>query len=583
MGMLSSALFNPTVVNGLYQLTEEGAASLLVRDALMNYGQVSEAKKENEDLANEVSFNVWGAWVTWGSGVFLLKSLYFNVLNSFLPFAKHADNWIMEDGKGSQKLTAQKARDYSQVLKERFKSKDASVIQQAEKLAQGYEKVATKDSQTFLKQMNRAKLGGIIFAGGISAFLTGWVIPQVAHHRTKKTLSQRAAEMRADDLKQQKLNATDALAQDAPSKSLTAQWQDAKALLQTQPVTSSRQAQFKQNLVQARLGKTYESAKPRSAVVNFVDYLNKNTNITNLLLVDSVITGSRIGTAEDNNDRIRWATFEAICLYMMYVGSAQVRGMIQQGVMDLPKIKDFAQLKNLNYNSLAVLQRYAQKGESQPNMNQALGKALTEFGITADKLKEMEAAFEQYTAHHTLMAKEKEKVSQQKLKELMEPIIKSISTHMQKPSTLYKPNDNVIVDLLMSEGVMPIHQEGFFSALTHGRLLKPTVFGIDLTQAMPAFDEKHGEKGVANVIYRLSQLAEKESTTIGYQVKASYFGHTVGIFASLLGGYLVMGRLSPWVQRWLSHKVTGQDLPNRMDINNYTDDAEKPAGINAHA
>ena len=268
---------------------------------------------------------------------------------------------------------------------------------------------------------------------------------------------------------------------------------------------------------------------------------------------------------------------------MMYFGSAQVREMIQQGVMDLPKIKDHALLKNLNYNSLAVLQRYAQQGESQPNMHQALGQALDEFRITPEQLNEMEASFEQYTAHHTLMAKEKEEVSQQKLKELMEPIIKSISTHMQNPSTLYKPNDNVIVDLLMSEGVMPVHQEGFFSALTHGRLFKPTIFGIDLTQAMPAFDEEHGEKGVANVIYRLSQLAKKESTAIGHQVKASYFGHTVGIVASLVGGYLVMGRLSPWVQRWLSHKVTGQSLPNRMDINNYTDDAEKPAGINAHA
>jgi hypothetical protein len=489
----------------------------------------------------------------------------------------------MEDGKGSQQLSPEKAIAYSQTLRTRFTSKEASVIQQAKKLAQGYEKIATKDAQTLFKQMNFAKIGGILVPGGIAGVITGWIIPKIGHHRTKQKLRQKAAEMRADDLKQQQLNATDALAQDAPSKSLTAQWQHANALLHTNAVTSASQTQLKQQLVQARLGKTYEAVMPRSAVVDIVNYLNKHDSIANLLLQDSIVTGSRIGTAEDNNDRIRWATYEAIFLYMMYYGSAQVREMIQQGVMNLPKIKDHALLKNLNYNSLAVLQRYAQKGESQPNMNQALGEALTEFGITAEQLKEMEAAFEQYTAHHTLMAKEKEEVSQQKLKALMEPIIESISTHMQKPLTLYKPNDNVIVDLLMSEGVMPVHQEGFFSALMHGRLFKPTIFGIDLTQAMPAFDEEHGEKGVANVIYRLSQLAEKESIAIGHQVKASYFGHTVGIFASLLGGYLVMGRLSPWVQRWLSHKVTGQDLPNRMDINNYTDDAEKPTGINADA
>lgn len=583
MGSLSSALFNPAVVSTLHSLTQEGPATLLVRDGLQNYGTVKEANKENKDLGSEVSLNVWGAWVTWGSGYFLLKNLYFNALNTFLPFAKHADNCIMDGDKGSQQLSPEKAIAYSQVLKDRFRGKEASVIQQAEKLAQGYTKIATKDAQTFLKQMNLAKIGGILLPGGIAGIITGWVIPKIGHHRTKKKLRQKAAEMRDDDLKQQKMNATDALAQDAPSKSLTAQWQHAQALLQTNAVTSARRTQFKQNLVQARLGKTYEAVMPRSAVVSVVDYLNKNPNITNLLLVDSFVTGGRIGTAEDNNDRIRWATFEAIFLYMMYFGSAQVREMIQQGVMDLPKIKDYALLKNLNYNSLAVLQRYAQKGESQPQMKQAFSTALDEFGITAEQLEKLEAAFEQYTAHHTLMAKDKEEVSQQKLKALMEPIIESISTHLQKPSTLYKANDNVIVDLLMSEGVMPIHQEGFFSALTHGRLFKPTVFGIDLTQAMPAFDEEHGEKGVANVIYRLSQLAKSESKDIGHRIKASYFGHTVGIVASLVGGYLVMGRLSPWVQRWLSHKVTGQSLPNRMDINNYTDEGEQPAGINAHA
>jgi hypothetical protein len=88
MGSLSSALFNPAVVSTLHSLTQEGPATLLVRDGLQNYGTVKEANKENKDLGSEVSLNVWGAWVTWGSGYFLLKNLYFNALNTFLPFAK---------------------------------------------------------------------------------------------------------------------------------------------------------------------------------------------------------------------------------------------------------------------------------------------------------------------------------------------------------------------------------------------------------------------------------------------------------------------------------------------------------------
>jgi hypothetical protein len=581
MGSLSSALFNPAVVSTLHSLTQEGAASLLVRDGLQNYGIVEESKKENKELGSEISLIMWGSWIVWGGGSFLLKSVYFNMLKPFLPFAKNADNWIMNAEKGNQQLTKEKAHAYGKVLIARFAG-DANLSKQAKALAKDYTQVASKDAKTFLKQMNRAKLVGILFAGGIPAFLTGWALPKLAQAHSKKKLTKKAKQRYAETLQQQAMKECSS---ENPSKSLAMQWKQADLSKKKGLLSSST----KQKIVQERLGKNPETIKPRSAVVNFVNYLNENPNMTNLLLVDPAVTTSRVMAAEDNNDKIRWATFEAIFLYMMYLGSGQVRDMIQQGVMELPRINKYAQLKNLNFNSLAILQNYAKAGQDSKDMKGAFNKALKDFGITTDQLNEMQEAFRTYTVHHHLMDKEEKEVAKTTLSSLMEPIVGAISEKMQSAKTAYKPHENVIVDMLMSENVMPVHQEGFFSALDHNRLFNPQILGIDLTQAMPAFDEGHGEKGVANVIYRLSQLAKSESKDIGYRVKASYFGHSMGILASLGAGFLVMGRLSPLVQSWLSHKVTGQDLPNRLDINNYKVDEgepanykDKPTALDAH-
>ncbi|MFN7311396.1 MAG: hypothetical protein ACK5T0_08540, partial [Vampirovibrionales bacterium] len=116
MGSFSSALFNPAVVGTLHSLTQEGAASLLVRDGLQNYGIVDESKKENKELGSEISMIMWGSWVIWGGGSFLLKSMYFNMLKPFLPFAKNADNSILNAEKGTQQLTKDKAHAYAKVL-----------------------------------------------------------------------------------------------------------------------------------------------------------------------------------------------------------------------------------------------------------------------------------------------------------------------------------------------------------------------------------------------------------------------------------------------------------------------------------
>jgi hypothetical protein len=586
MGSLSSALFNPAVVGTLHSLTQEGAASLLVRDGLQNYGIVDESKKENKELGSEISMIMWGSWVIWGGGSFLLKSMYFNMLKPFLPFAKNADNSILNVKKGTQQLTKDKAHAYAKVLETRFAG-NASLSKQAQALAKDYTQVTSKDAQTFMKQMNWAKFVGILFAGGIPAFLTGWALPKLAQAHSKKKLTKKAKELHAEEAKRKAMMEYSTPGQEDSPKSLALQWKQA-GLSKQQRLAPVTKAEAKQKIVQERLGRSPETVMPRSAFANAVNYLNENPNMTNLLLVDSAVTGSRVLTAEDNNDKIRWATYEAIFLYMMYLGSGQVRDMIQQGVMELPGIRQHAQLKGLNFNSLAVLHNYAKAGKDGKDMKQAFNKALKDFGISEAQLKEMQVAFRTYTVHHYLMDKEEKEAAQAKLSTLMEPIVGSISEKMQTSKTAYKPQDNVIVDMLMSENVMPVHQEGFFSALEHGRLFNPQVLGIDLTQAMPAFDEGHGEKGVANVIYRLSQLAKTDAKDIGHRVKASYFGHSMGIFASLGAGFLVMGRLSPLVQSWLSHKVTGQNLPSRLDINNYPVEDEpvvhkyKPTVLDAH-
>ncbi len=496
--------------------------------------------------------------------------------------AKDADNWIMNAEKGNQQLTKAKAQAYAKVLEIRFAG-DASLRKQAQALAKDYTQVASKDAQTFLKQMNRAKLIGILFAGGIPAFITGYLLPKMAQKRSKRKISAKAKQKRADALQRDK--ESQASENGDASKSLAMQWKKAGLALNKQAFNTP---EAKQKIVQERLGRSPDTVMPRQALVNFVNYLNENPNMTNLLLVDPAVTASRVMTAEDNNDKIRWATFEAIFLYMMYLGSGQVRDMVQQGVMELPGISKHAQLKGLNFNSLAVLHNYAKAGKDGKDIKLAFNKALTDFKINEAQLKEMEKAFRIYTVHHHLMDDVQKETAKAELGKLMDPIVGSISEKMQTSTTTYKPHDNVLVDMLMSENVMPVHEEGFFSALQHGRLFNPQVLGIDLTQAMPAFDEGHGERGVANVMYRLSQLAETGTKDIEHRVKASYFGHSMGILASLGAGFLVMGRLSPLLQSWLSHKITKQDLPGRLDINNYPVEDEpvihkyKPTVLDAH-
>ncbi len=564
MGSFSSVLFNPAIVNSLHSLTGEGAASLLVRDGLQNYGIVNESKKENKNLGDEISLIMWGSWAIWGGGSFLLKNLYYKALHPVLPMAKNADSGIMESPDQVQRLTKEKATAYAQSLKQRFAG-DASLAHQAEKLAQDYLKIAQKDASTYASHIKKAQLAGILFSGAIPAFLTGYVLPKMAQAHSKKKLSREAI---------QRAKATQT--EKASSPSLAEQWKQAKALelqdAQALPTDSNNET------------KTASLAKPRSAFSGAINYFNQNPNMTNLVLVDSTVTASRVLTAEDNNDKIRWATYEAIFLYMMYLGSAQVRDMVQQGTMELPSLKEHAQLKKLNLKSLAILNHYAKPEKGKPHLAQAFQNALREFGVDETKLKEMKQAFETFTVHHHLLNKEEKETAKAHLSKVMNPILGQISEHMQKNPKAYKTHDNVIIDLLISEGVMPVHHENGFSALKNGRLFDPQVLGIDLTQAIPAFDEGHGEKGLSNLMYRLEQLSRAEKTEIGHQLKASYIGHSMGIVASLLGGFLVMGRLSPLVQSWLSHKVTGQELPNRLDINNYEPEVHKykPTVLDAH-
>lgn len=569
MGSFSSVLYNPAIVNSLHSLTGEGAASLLVRDGLQNYGIVNESKKENKDLGDEISLIMWGSWAIWGGGSFLLKNLYYKALHPVLPMAKNADSGIMESPDAVQRLTHEKATAYAQSLKQRFAG-DASLSHQAEKLAQDYLKIAQKDATTYASHIKKAQLAGILFSGAIPAFLTGYVLPKMAQAHSKKKLSREATQRAKENQAQE----------ETPSPTLAAQWKKAKALEVQNATTlqaNSNEKQASETLV-----------KPRSAFSSAVDYLNQNPNMTNLVLVDSTVTASRVLTAEDNNDKIRWATYEAIFLYMMYLGSAQVRDMVQQGVMELPSLREHAQLKKLNLKSLAILNHYAQPDaqtqKGKPHLADAFQKALQQFGVDETKLKEMKHAFETFTVHHHLLNKEEKEMAKAHLTEVMNPIVGQISEHMQKNPKAYQTHDNIIVDLLVSEGVMPVHHEDGFSALKHGRVFNPQVLGIDLTKAMPAFDEGHDEKGISNLMYRLEQLSRTEKSEIGHQLKASYIGHSMGIVASLLGGFLVMGRLSPLVQSWLSHKVTGQELPDRLDINNYEPEVHKykPTVLDAH-
>ena len=144
---------------------------------------------------------------------------------------------------------------------------------------------------------------------------------------------------------------------------------------------------------------------------------------------------------------------------------------------------------------------------------------------------------------------------------------------MIESPTLYKQGDNLVLDMLMSQGIMPTHKEGFFSSVKNGRLFNPQVLGLDISRAMNTVDDS-GEKGVANMLYRLEQMGTHSLGDVKKMINASYTSHALGIGASLAAGFLVMGHLSPLLQSWLSNKVTGQALPGRLDMANYTQNGE---------
>ncbi|XVJ51479.1 MAG: hypothetical protein HEQ32_05145 [Vampirovibrio sp.] len=584
MGSLSSLFFNPAVVGSLHALSEEGAASLLVRDGLQNYGIVDESKKEDPNLGKEISLIMWGSWLIWGGGSFLLKRIYFNVLKPLLPMAEKANSNIMETSQGHQQLTQEKALNYAKVLEQRFAGKEKSLQHEAHQLAQQYRQLAQKNTKTFMHQMNLAKFGGLLFAGCIPAFLTGLVLPKIAQERSKRKLGREATLNASENTvaPQQRL----VVQEESPRKALSEQWKDAQILPYYTDAEANdlRQGQNTTEATEPTEASSPPSSKPRSAFAKVVNYFNENPNMTNLVLVDSAVTASRVLTAEDNNDKIRWATYEAIFLYMMYLGSGQVRDMIQSGTMELPCFREQAQLKKLNFNTLSILNHHLKSEKNPQQLKHALDSSFKAFGITPEQLKNIKDAFETYTVHHHLLNVSEKEEASKKLSHVMEPVVIQIKEALQNSTTPYQRHDNVLVDLLMSEGVMPVHTENWWNALRHGRFFNPKVLGMDISQSMPAFDDGHGEKGVANLIYRLSQSSQVSLQEMKHRIKAAYIGHSVGIFASLAAGFIVMGRLSPLIQSWLSEKVTGQDLPDRLNIKNYKAEAHKykPTLLDAH-
>jgi|GEM_PF-4875459 len=546
MGMIPSALFNPASVATMQSLNSEGAASLLLRDSLQNIGIVKASKKENQDLGDEVSTIMWGSWLIWGGGSFLLQKMMFSGMNPVAPLAKDADSSIMDADKGIQQLTKEDIAAYSKNLQTRFAS-DSKILQaQGKNLAQDYMKLAKKDAGTFLKHMNSAKLATVVVSGLIPAWLTGVTLPQIAQEHSKKKLTQRATDKHVLSLQQEKAQET----------SLHAQLQKADAFNQTNPTTKLNNDEG-------------DSVAPRNALLwKGVNYLNNNMTMTNLVFVDSAVTGGRVATAEDPTDRVRWATYEAIFLYMMYFGSAQVRSMIHRGVMKAPGFKDFAHLKQMSFPSLAAIREAADPKSATNGMKQGLHEGIKALGITPQQHKEMIEAYEQYTLHHSLNNNHKTAEAEKRVNKATEPVIASIRKQMIHSKTPYTKGDNMIIDMMIHESALPVHREGFWSALGNGRSFDPKILGIDITRPIKALDGE-GESGVANVVYRMKQLSEHSSDDVMKMVKSSYAGHAIGIGASLVAGYVVMGQMSPWVQSWLSNKVTGQKLPGRLDEKHY--------------
>jgi hypothetical protein len=629
MGVISSALFNPATIATLENLNQEGAASLLVRDGLQNVGIVNETKKQNKDLADEMNMVMWVTWATWGGGAFAMKQGYFEALKKMFPYlamAKNGESDIKQaEAHGIQHFTPEVAKAYATGLTQRVAGASKGIQQQAAELATDYLKMSEKNAEAFLKHSNIAKLGGVLLAGVVPAYLTGFVLPKLAQQYSKNKLSKRALHQQHEQEETRMLgrpleptasssrlilpHVHNNTPQDASPEQLAKQWQNAMRSQQddtalrpatqlsgplplkpmgASPSKSPNAAQVMQvasprgtmpQALQARAGgisANPSGATPRSAewLWKTVNYMNQNTNITNLAVVDSTVSGGRVISAEDASDRIRWATYEGIFVYMMYFGSPQVRNMIQQSVINLPGFKSAAHLQGMSFESLANLQREANTNpEAKQALKTKMDASIKQLGIAPEELARLKQSFETYILHSHLLNDEKAKEAKAAMEEHASPIVNKIRQHMVESPTLHKQGDNLVLDMLMSQGIMPTHKEGFFSALKHGRIFNPQVLGLDISQTMNTVDGA-GEKGVANILYRLEQMGSHSVGDMKKMIQSSYTSHALGIGASLAAGFLVMGHLSPLLQSWLSNKVTGQALPGRLDMANYTNPEE---------
>jgi hypothetical protein len=622
---VSSLMFHPITVSALENLNQEGAASLLVRDGLQNVGIVNETKKENKDLAAEMNLVMWTTWLVWGGGAFALKKGYFQGIKKLFPhlaMANKAESDIRDARHGVQQFTPELAKQYQAGLMKRVAHASDGLKREASHLAQNYQAMASESATKLLQHMNVSKLGGILVAGGIPALATGFILPAMAQKYSKNRLSKRAMASREAEenrmlgrpleptASSSRLLITPPNYAGEPIPTLAqnrASWQAAKHAQQAFPATQTgtsvpgpmptphrvfpleNDIQIQNHTLPDfntpanetdRNGHASAIPAPRSAqefLWKGVNFLNNNTNMTNVLVVDATVSGGRVLNAEDNSDRIRWAIYEAIFVYMMYFGSPQIRNMIQQNLVHLQgfealgirSMNESSHLKNMNFNSLARLKEETLKN---PNALQAFkknfDKGIQALGISAKDLSKMKQAFESFMVHSHLQNDDHASQVRETLEKETAPIIQKIRQHMLNRETFYEPGENLVLDMLHAQSILPVHRENWLTAVKEGRGKNPRILGLDISQTMNSVDE-NGENGVANMLYRMEQIGKRSTKDVERMLNVSHISHSVGIGASLVAGFLVMGHLSPLLQSWLSKKVTGQSLPGRLDESQY--------------
>jgi hypothetical protein len=556
--VLTSVIYNPSLTKTLGSIEAPGMFRTVVFDTSVNNAVAKADEKRDSYGGAEMKRNLWFTTVVWGFGVQACNAAFdkfasavgrplvnANVDVVTAPgFEDESTQWVEKALKSTDKAVQSLAHEVGGVLKNKGQA------------------IAPQEAAKLLDQWG---VGRFLLAGVLPAVIVGPVFSPINRHITKVLMAKDLAAKDGISYEVAKAKIDAAHAKDTNAN-------DKGAMAKGFGLAGGVAAAGATGL--AAFGKLTPALRA----------LNSNEVLTNLLGVDSVITGGRIMSGDTKAEKQEWMIQEALLIGMVYFGAPWLNDAIKDGLGHLnPALAPYTGLK------FETLEKLHKQFGNQPD---ALAQFQTKLVDSAKDLGlDISGTDSKQVAQHLL------ENSGQLLKGLKEKLAPGV----------YEPGKNVIVDLVVEAEAMPLFKESPLAALKErglSGLFNPKVLGYNPTQSahqatvletIPkdwknVFGEdtagvlrKGGKIGNAETIEGLVHSAwqlGQEAGKAGAGSMEKVLTHTSLLKAGALGAalavnYGVLGVLSPKLRHlstakmtgghgvdWLKHPVTDKDTPH---------------------